>query len=66
MQIGLIAQEVEELFPELVITDEDGIKSVDYSKMVPVLVEAIKELKSENDDLKARLERLEKLMLEKE
>lgn len=66
MQIGLIAQEVEDLFPELVITDEDGIKSVDYSKMVPVLVEAIKELKSENDDLKARLERLEKLMFEKE
>ena len=64
-QLGVIAQEVEAILPELVHTDSDGIKSVDYIKMTPVLIEAIKELKSENDELKARLERLEKLMLDK-
>lgn len=45
-QIGFIAQDVEKIFPELVNTDEDslGYKSVDYSKLTPVLVEALKEL----------------------
>ena len=51
-QIGLIAQEVEKIYPELVLTDVDGYKSVDYSKLTPILVEAIKELKAENDKLK--------------
>ena len=43
-QIGFIAQEIEELYPELVATDNDGYKTVDYSRLTPVLVEAIKEL----------------------
>ena len=44
--IGLIAQEVETVFPELVLEDSSGVKHVDYSKLVPVLIEAIKELKT--------------------
>lgn len=58
-QIGLIAQEVEEVFPELVETDDAGYKAVDYSKMTAVLIQAIKELKLENDQLKKRLEKIE-------
>jgi hypothetical protein len=42
-QIGVIAQEVEPLYPELVITDSKGYKSVDYIKLTPILLEAIKE-----------------------
>ncbi|MEO5681819.1 MAG: hypothetical protein ABIQ88_04215 [Chitinophagaceae bacterium] len=42
-QIGLIAQEVEAHFPQLVLIDKEGIKSVAYANMVPVLVESIKE-----------------------
>jgi Chaperone of endosialidase len=42
-QIGFSAQEVEKYFPEMVLTDKDGYKSVDYSRMAPVLLEAIKE-----------------------
>lgn len=57
-QVGVIAQEVEEIFPEVVSTDSEGYKSVAYSKLVPPLIEAIKELKAENDDLKAQLEEL--------
>lgn len=45
-EIGVIAQEVEKIFPELVNTDKNGYKSVQYSHMVPVLLEAIKEQQS--------------------
>ena len=51
-QIGLIAQEVEEVFPEAVSTDNQGYKSVAYSKLVSPLIEAVKTLKAENDRLK--------------
>lgn len=50
--VGVIAQEVEEVLPEVVKTDADGMKSVDYGKMVGVLIEAIKDLKTELDQLK--------------
>jgi hypothetical protein len=42
-QIGLIAQEVEPVLPEIVITDLEGYKAIDYPKLTPVLVEAIKQ-----------------------
>jgi len=58
-QIGLVAQDVESYFPELVQTDNRGFKSVNYSKMTAVLLEAIKELKKENEELKVRLDVLE-------
>lgn len=58
-QIGLIAQEVEKVYPELVTTQKDGYKGVDYAAFTPVLIEAVKELKAENDALKARIEKLE-------
>mgnify|MGYP001613020532 CR=1 FL=1 len=39
----------------MVLTDKDGYKSVDYSRLTPVLVEAIKELKAENESLEFRV-----------
>jgi len=42
-QIGFIAQEIEKIYPEVVLTDKDGYKSVDYSRLTPILLEAIKE-----------------------
>jgi hypothetical protein len=42
-QIGLIAQEVEKLFPELVKTGPDGYKAVDYSKLTAVLIQGMKD-----------------------
>ncbi|MDP2104093.1 MAG: tail fiber domain-containing protein, partial [Candidatus Gracilibacteria bacterium] len=59
-QIGFIAQEVEKVLPEVVTTDHDGYKGVEYSNITAVLVEAVKELKKENDVLKIRIENLEK------
>ena len=58
-QIGLLAEDVEKVLPELVFEDSNGTKSVAYIKLTAVLIEAVKELKSENDDLKARIEALE-------
>lgn len=45
-QIGVIAQDVEKKFPELVETDEQGFKSVNYPALVAPIIEAIKELKN--------------------
>jgi hypothetical protein len=72
-QIGLIAQEVEKVFPSIVSAGDDGMKSVGYDKLVAPLVEAVKQLKSmfdgdhdelakleaDNDNLRARVEALE-------
>jgi cytoskeletal protein CcmA (bactofilin family) len=49
--IGLIAQEVEKMYPQLV-EDKDNIKSVNYQAIIAILVECIKELKSEINKLK--------------
>ena len=50
--IGVIAQEVEEVIPEVVKETEDGTKTVDYSRIVSVLINAVNELKQEVDELK--------------
>jgi len=42
--MGVIAQEVEEVFPELVTTDEQGNKMVNYAGLIAPLIEAVKEL----------------------
>ena len=49
---GVIAQEIEQIFPELVTTRDNGYKAVKYEKLIPLLIESIKELKTELDILK--------------
>jgi hypothetical protein len=51
-QIGVIAQEVEKIIPEVVYENENGIKSVAYGNIVGLLIEAIKEQQNEIDELK--------------
>jgi flagellar biosynthesis chaperone FliJ len=67
--LGFIAQEVEEVIPEIVedITNIDGEehKVVNYQAVVPVLVEAIKEQQNLINKLEARLNELEKSMEKK-
>ena len=59
---GLIAQEVEQVMPDLVVTGADGYKAVNYTKLPLLAIQAIKELKSENDALQARVAELERLV----
>ena len=54
-EIGVIAQEVEDVLPDVVNTNEDGIKSVKYGNIVAVLIEAMKEQQAQIDELKAQL-----------
>ena len=60
--IGVIAQELEKEFPELVSDDKEGIKTVEYSGLAPILIEAIKELKAEKDDLQKQVDELRKMV----
>jgi hypothetical protein len=53
-EMGVIAQEVQSVFPEAVMTDEDGLLMVDYSGLVAALIEAVKELADRVDALEAR------------
>jgi hypothetical protein len=50
--IGVIAQEIEEILPEVVTTRDSGYKAVKYEKLVPFLIQCIKELKDEINELK--------------
>jgi hypothetical protein len=57
-QIGVLASEVEQVFPELVSSPEDGYKSVDYTKLTAVLIEAVKEQQEMIEELRAEVEEL--------
>lgn len=57
-QIGTIAQDLENNFAEIVNTDSDGMKSVDYCMLGVVAIEGIKLLKQEVEDLKKQIEEL--------
>ena len=52
---GVIAQEIEEILPELVDTRENGYKAVKYDKLVSLLIEGIKELSQEVNELKKQI-----------
>ena len=45
-RFGFIAQEVKEVFPELVVEDEEGVLGIDYIGFIPVLVDAVKNLRA--------------------
>ena len=60
-KVGVIAQEVEAVLPELILENEDdGLKSVAYSELTAVLINAIKEQQEIIEDLKTRIIKLEK------
>jgi hypothetical protein len=58
-QIGVIAQEVEEVFPDLV-TENNGIKSVSYGNITAILIEAIKDQQEQINSLKEEIQSLKK------
>jgi hypothetical protein len=65
-QFGLIAQELELIFPELVSTDSFGFKNVDYTTLFSLFIPAIQELKIESDSRAKEIELLKKRQIELE
>ena len=60
-KIGVLAQEIKEVFPELVSEDDNEMLAVNYQGLVPVLINALKEQQSEIDRLKKQEKRIERL-----
>ena len=63
-KLGFIAQEVQEIFPDLVKEDDLGYLAVDYNGIIPVIVEAMKEQQNMIDKQNRRIEALEALLAE--
>ncbi|WP_294317780.1 tail fiber domain-containing protein [uncultured Chryseobacterium sp.] len=55
--MGVIAQEVEKVFPDAVMTNKEGYKSVNYNALIPVLIESLKEAHREIKELKEELKK---------
>ena len=58
LQMGLIAQEVEAVFPQWVSTSPDGYKEITISGFEALTIEALRELQAEIETLKIRLDKL--------
>ena len=65
--VGVLAQEIQEQFPDLVVERQDGMLTVNYQGLIPVLINAIKEqnleltkVRNKNEILNRRLENIEK------
>ena len=57
-KIGVLAQDIQKVFPELVIADNKDMLAVNYQGLVPVLINALKEQQSEIDELKEMFKKL--------
>jgi len=58
--VGVVAQEIEEVLPQLVTTRDTGYKAVKYEKIVPLLIESIKELQKKVEDIEKNCDCLNK------
>ena len=54
--LGVIAQDIEKVYPQLVSEKSDGMKAVNYEGLIAPLIGAVQELKQENDELKKQLQ----------
>ena len=61
-QYSFLAQEVEDILPEVVETSEEGDKGINYIAFIPMLVEAVQELQSKFDEQAVKIEQLENQM----
>jgi len=59
--VGVVAQNVAEVFPQIVHKDSEGMMSVEYDSLIGPVIEAIRELKKENDALRSKVETIDSL-----
>ncbi|PWN66134.1 tail fiber domain-containing protein [Chryseobacterium oncorhynchi] len=60
LQYGLVAQEVEKILPNIVSTDNDGYKSVNYNELIPLLLQTVQEQDKKIDELQKAVQQLKK------
>ncbi|WP_276875255.1 tail fiber domain-containing protein [Chryseobacterium joostei] len=60
LQYGLVAQDVEKVLPNIVSTDNEGYKSVNYNELIPLLLQAIQEQGKKIDELQKEIQQLKK------
>ena len=56
---GLLAQEVQEIFPNIVYEGGDGYLSINYTELIPVLIKSVQDLSAEVSELKAQVKELQ-------
>ena len=61
-KIGVLAQEIQEVFPELVSEDDNEMLAVNYQGLVPVLINALKEQESKIIDQQTQIDELKELV----
>ena len=61
-KIGLLAQEVQKVFPELVDEDKNGMLALNYQGLIPILIKGLKEQNEIYKDLENQLSTIEKLI----
>jgi hypothetical protein len=61
-QFGLLAQEVEKVLPEIVYTGEDGYKALDYNRLIPFLIEGMKEQQKTIEKQQQQIDELKKIV----
>lgn len=62
-RIGFLAQDIQKVLPELVLTDENGVMAIDYIGFIPLIVESLKEMQQTIDDQKKQIENLQNLQV---
>ena len=62
LQTGVLAQEVQKLFPELVSQNKDGMLAVNYSGLIPVMIESIKEQQTIIEKQQQQIDELKKYL----
>lgn len=60
LQYGLVAQEVEKVLPNIVSTDNDGYKSVNYNELIPLLLQSVQEQGKKIEELQREIQQLKK------
>jgi hypothetical protein len=60
LQYGLIAQEVEKVLPNIVNTDSEGYKSVNYNELIPLLLKNVQEQDKKIKELQKEIQQLKK------
>ena len=61
-KIGLLAQDIEKVFPELVSEESHGVKSVNYQGLVPILINALKEQDEKMKSQQSQIDEVRKLL----